>query len=659
MRFRQVHLDFHTSEFVEGIGSKFSKEQFQQALKTGHVDSITVFSKCHHGWAYHPSKANEMHPNLDFDLLGAQIEAAHEIGVKTPVYVSAGLDEKTARRHPDWLIRNEDETIAWTPTFKVPGYHRFCFNSPYLDYLLDQIAEVCQNYDADGIFTDIVAIIPCYCQTCVKTMRERGLDPYDPKNAYNLAVETYNNYTRRMRETVDKYKPGLPIFHNAGHLYIGNRDFAYGNTHLEIESLPTGGWGYDHFPLSAAYARTLGMEYLGMTGKFHRSWGEFGGFKHPNALRYEASLSIANGAKCSIGDQLHPLGFMEDATYKLIGAAYAEVEEKEAWCDNVTAVADIAVLGQESVFSHMHPGAVPPGKHSWKGSTGASRILLEGKYLFNVVDVHGDFSPYKVLIMTDDSMVDEVLAEKIREFIKNGGKVLASGTSGLYANTKSFAFDLGAEYVGKAKFNPSYLRPKFEMNGLWEAPYVIFENGTEINATGEVIGLRENPYFERTVEHFCSHAQTPNDISVTTPAITVGKDGAYIAYNIFTEYAIQGSLIARETVIGVLNKLLGEKKTLSTNLPAQGVTTLMEQRGENRYVNHLLYAAPVKRGQRAEIIEDLIPVYNTEVALKLNKQPKRVYLAPQMKDIAYTYENGILRYTVDQFTCHQMVVIDY
>ena len=98
MRFRQVHLDFHTSEFVEGIGSKFSKEQFQQALKTGHVDSITVFSKCHHGWAYHPSKANEMHPNLDFDLLGAQIEAAHEIGVKTPVYVSAGLDEKNREK---------------------------------------------------------------------------------------------------------------------------------------------------------------------------------------------------------------------------------------------------------------------------------------------------------------------------------------------------------------------------------------------------------------------------------------------------------------------------------------------------------------------------------------------------------------------------------
>ena len=80
MRFRQVHLDFHTSEHIEDIGKKFDKKQFQTALKKGHINSITLFSKCHHGWAYHPSKANEIHPHLDFDLLGAQIQAAHEIG---------------------------------------------------------------------------------------------------------------------------------------------------------------------------------------------------------------------------------------------------------------------------------------------------------------------------------------------------------------------------------------------------------------------------------------------------------------------------------------------------------------------------------------------------------------------------------------------------
>ena len=95
-RLRQIHLDFHTSPAIDGIGEKFDKKEWQEALKLGHVDSITVFSKCHHGYSYHPSKVNETHPGLKFDLLGAQLEACREIGVRAPVYISAGLDEKDA-----------------------------------------------------------------------------------------------------------------------------------------------------------------------------------------------------------------------------------------------------------------------------------------------------------------------------------------------------------------------------------------------------------------------------------------------------------------------------------------------------------------------------------------------------------------------------------
>lgn len=144
LNFRQVHLDFHTSEKIPKIGGKFNKEQFQNALKTGHINSITLFSKCHHGWAYHPSKANDMHPNLNFDLLKAQIEAAHEIGVKTPVYISAGYDEKYAKTHTECLIRDKEEKILGTPDFSRAGYHMFCMNTPYLDYLTKQIEEVCE-----------------------------------------------------------------------------------------------------------------------------------------------------------------------------------------------------------------------------------------------------------------------------------------------------------------------------------------------------------------------------------------------------------------------------------------------------------------------------------------------------------------------------------
>jgi len=658
MNFRQVHLDFHTSEKIPGIGSRFSKEQFQSALKAGHVNSITVFSKCHHGWAYHPSEANEIHPGLDFDLLGAEIEAAHEIGVKTPVYLSAGLDEKMTRRHPEWLRRGKDDRIGW----EYPGYHEFCMNTPYLDYLIPQVEEVVRKYDCDGIFLDIVGVRTCWCQHCVKTLLDEGKDPYNDENARELGERVYANYCRRIREAVDAIKPGLPVFHNSGHIRRGRRDLADVDTHLELESLPTGGWGYDHFPLSAAYSRTLGKQFLGMTGKFHTTWGEFGGFKHPNALRYEEALCVANGAKCSIGDQMHPDGFMDEATYALIGAAYAEVEAKEPWLDNVTAKADIAILSEEAIANYYATGRITHHGGA-DADSGAVRVMLEGKYLFDVIDTEEPLDKYKLLILPDRIRLDEKLIAKIDAFTEKGGKILATGESGLTFDGK-FAFDFGCEFVGDSAYRPVYFRPEFELDFLKNSAYVIYSQAYDIRAKdgAEVLVNRENPYFNRTTFAFSSHQHTPNDKSVSYPAVTVGRDGAYVSADMFSEYAQKGNIYSKYILIHVIDTLLGEGKTLTTNLPAQGVVTLMEQsveNGESRLVNHVLYTSPVRRGQGIEIIEDIIPLYDIEVSVKTEKEPKRVYLAPEMRDIGYTYENGSVSYTIGKLDMHAMVVIEF
>ena len=48
-RYRQVHLDFHTSADCEGVGADFDPEVFAQTVRMGRVNSMTVFAKCHHG----------------------------------------------------------------------------------------------------------------------------------------------------------------------------------------------------------------------------------------------------------------------------------------------------------------------------------------------------------------------------------------------------------------------------------------------------------------------------------------------------------------------------------------------------------------------------------------------------------------------------------
>lgn len=656
MRTRQVHLDFHTSELINGIGSDFSKKQFQEMLIKGHVNSITVFSKCHHGWAYHPSKANEIHPNLDFDLLGAQIEAAHEINVKTPIYISAGLDEKMAVRHPEWLIRDMHGKTNWAPDFMTPGYHQFCFNSPYLDYLLNQIKEVLELYDGDGIFLDIVGVRECYCNNCVKKIRSKGYDPRNKEKMVELWEETYANYTSKVQSVIDDIKPGTPVFHNGGHIRRGRRDLAHMNSHLELESLPTGEWGYQHFPISARYAQGLDMEYLGMTGKFHTWWGEFGGYKHPNALRWEAALCLANGACCSIGDQLHPEGEMDIATYDLIGKAYKEVEEKEEWCFDTDNIADIAVLSTEA--------ALLSDTTNGKGGSedeGCVKILQEGKYLFDVIDLESDFNKYKVIVLPDVIRIEGVVKDKLTEFVTGGGRILASGVSGLDTNN-TFTYDFGAEYIGESNFSPSYFKPGYKPEPLEISSYVIYSKGHEVKPyMGIEHGAFINSYFNRDIYSFCSHQHTPPESKRFSSGMTEGRDGIYIAWPVFDEYNQMGSYILKNMVCHALDRLLGDKKTLSTNLPAQGIVTLQEQKGKSRLIQHSLYATPVLRGKKTslQVIEDIIPIYNTDFSVKLDSEVKRVYLAPQIKDVSYSQVNGLLKYKIESFECHQMVVIDY
>lgn len=656
LSFRQIHLDFHTGKDIPGVGEDFKKEEFQQALQLGHVDSINIFAKCHHGWLYYQDGVTATHPTLKIDLLPEMLDACKEIGVDTQIYISAGLDERIARVKPEWLFRHEDQSTTWVPTFLEAGYHMLCMNTPYLDHLVAQVQDVVKRFDTEGIWLDIVGPRPCYCQTCMQQIIAEGHDPRDEKYILELGERVYKKYYDAINKAITDIKPDMRIFHNSGHIKRGRRDLMDANTHIELESLPTGGWGYDHFPLSARYVQPIsGDDFLGMTGKFHTTWGEFGGFKHPNALRYEAGLNLANGAKMCVGDQLHPRGKMDTVTYGLIGEAYKDIEEKEAWCHGVKNIADIAILTPEALIERQ---STAQHGRSGKADAGAVRMLLESKYLFDIVDMRSDLEAYKVLILPDEIPASKELKEKLDSFVAKGGKLLVTGKSIL--GEDGFIMDLGVKYISENPYNPDYFVPHFDYHGLGSTAFIMFGDGQKVELThGEVLGEREDSYFNRDMLHFSSHFHTPNEPGKRSPGMVKTESSIYIAWDIFTDYATKGSLILKDAVNYALDSLLEDRKTLHTNLGAQGITTLQQQENENRYVNHLCYAIPVKRGENVEIIEDMHPVLNVQVDLLMDKEIKRVYLAPEKVDIPFNQSEGKLTYTVPKVLCHQMVVMDY
>jgi hypothetical protein len=664
--FRQVHLDFHTSQHIPDVGRDFDPEQFTGALQRAKVNSITLFAKCHHGWSYYDTKVGQRHPNLKFDLLRAQYEACLRAGIAVEIYLTAGWDERNAFLHPEWRQIAPDGTFRGSrgKNLVEAGWKDMCCNSPYLDVLCNQIREVAQAFPkAAGLFMDIVRTEECCCSHCLSSMTKAGLDWTNPEHRRRQAVATRDRYYQAATAAARTLRPGARVFHNTSHLAPGDRSIVEYFTHFELESLPTGGWGYDHLPLSAAYARTLNKPYLGMTGKFHTFWGEYGGYKHPNALRYECALMLALGAGCSIGDQLDPTGRIDETTYSLIGRAYQDVEAKEPWCINTEAVSDVALF---SPSGHLRPGSTDWESRRHPIDAGCARLLLESHVLFDVVDGDSDFTRYALLVLPDVIRLDDDLARKVKDYLAQGGKVLMTGESGLRASGDGFAVDIGAEYHGVSPFDPDYMLPVAEFRSDYVAnPMVMYAPSQRIRATsGRSLGQVFDPYFNRTAAHFCNHIHTPRRPEPSGFDCGVVHDNLiYLAHPVFSIYRDKGSVALKQVVQRSIDALLGNGRSVECNLPSYGRVTLRRQAGERRHVVHLLCVATMSRGTVMEkpidVIEDLVPVHDVQVRVRSKQAFARATMEPQGTEIPLRATDGSVSFTVPVLDTHQMVVLHH
>lgn len=672
LRYRQVHLDFHTSEKVAGIGASFDPEDFADVLSRARVDSITCFARCHHGWIYYDTKLHpeRRHPHLETDLLRRQIEACHAADIRVPIYITVQWDHYTANQHPEWLARDAEGKPFGTPTFQAGFYRRLCVNSPYRDFLKAHTQEVLETLPTDGIFFDIVGLVPCACGHCVAGMLAQGLDPSLEASRYAYGQQTLDDFMRDMTAFVRRFNADCTIFYNAGHIGTRHRPVAGAFSHWELESLPSGGWGYLHFPVAQRYARTLGPDCLGMTGKFHTSWGDFHSFKNQAALEYECFRMLALGAKCSVGDQLHPLGALDRDVYDLIGAVYASVEQKERWCRDARPLNDIAVLSPEEYLSDA-------GIRLPQATMGVERMLDEGAHQFDIIDSAGDFGAYKLLVLPDTIPVNDALKAKLDAYLAQGGAIIASFESGLAPDKRGFALDaLGVELAGEGPRDASgelvrgrhfpsgdyveYLRPTDAAigNGLRPTEHAMYMRGLDVRATTNATTLADTvaSYFDRTWEHFCSHRQTPSSGEKRGPAIVRNGNAVYFAQPIFSQYAQNAPRWCKQLFLNAVALLLPEP-LLRHNGPSTLFATLSEQERDRRTVVHLLHYIPERRGGDFDVIEDVIPLHDLEVSVRA-EGVRRVVTAPDGAELPHRSAGGRVTFTLPRLHGHQIVALD-
>jgi len=632
--FRQIHLDFHTSEWIPDVGADFRAEEFLRTLQDARVNSINVFAKCHHGYAYYDTRIAAKHPALKTDLLGEMVRVLKPAGIRVNYYYSLVWDVLQARRHPEWLQRERDgKTIGGPPTDQWPW---LCMNTPYLDHVVRENEEILSRYPVDGSWFDILKQPPdgCFCQWCVEDRRKLGLLD-TPEDLFRHNKLVARRVEDRLFQLTRKHVPGGAVFFNS-RIIIGVRDELDVFSHIEIESLPTGGWGYTHFQQRVRYMRTLGKDVVGMTGRFHKSWGDFGGLKNQAALDYECLNFLANGVKVCVGDQLHPRGRLDPVTYRRIGRTYRKVEALEPWARGVRALTDLGVVSAAATNPERATNKIPTVDQ------GFTNLLLELHHQFDVLDADSDLSRYPVVIVPDEIRPVERLVRRLRDYVAAGGALLVSDRALLDPQTGQFALDLGVEYQGPGRYAQSYLllQPEW-FPAIDDQPYFLYQRGSAITARPgtETLATYGYPYFDRSPAKFSSHKQTPLGQRSPDPLITRRGKIIYIANPFFTSYALDGYGVQKQVVAALLERLLARPR-VRTNLPSTAQIQVLEQPREKRVIAHVLYYPLTRRAPDLDIIEEPGLLTHVEISVRLEARPRAAYAIPSRAKIPFEFTSG-------------------
>ncbi|WP_099352585.1 beta-galactosidase trimerization domain-containing protein [Fredinandcohnia onubensis] len=660
LRNRQVHLDFHTSEYIPNVASEFVAEEFVETLKKANVNSITCFARCHHGWLYYPSKKHPelMHPNLENkNLLLKQIEICHKNDIKVPIYTTVQWDGYVMKHHPEWLCVDENGEFINSQNVPSPHfYYTICLNSEYRQFFkehLQDIIEVVRPENIDGFFLDILFKVDCHCSNCFKQMKRKGLNTEIKRDRISYSLIMLDEFREEISALIKEKVPQATIFYNSSHIGPTQKKSLASFTHLELESLPSGGWGYDHFPATMRYSRGLGKNVVGMTGKFHTYWGDFHSLKNKAALEFECFNMLALGASCSIGDQLHPSGKLSEAAYDLIGHVYSKVAKVEEYVKDSKPVSEIGVFTPEEYYV---PGDHNLGIHP--SLIGTVRMLQELSYQFDIIDSKMDFEKYKLLILPDVIDFTPELKYKLKDYTQNGGKVIGTYESLIDKENKGSNF-YGNQFLGNSEYDRDFVLPNATIGkNFYQEEYVMYGKAAKIESVeSEVLMDTIKPYFNREGETFCSHQHAPSSRNLGYPAVTRKQNVIYFAHPIFKLYRKNSPYWCKEMVKDAIELLL-DHKLVTHDGPSTLLTALNEKENEYKLL-HFLHYITEKRSEDIYTIEDVIPLYNIEVKLLIgDRKVKTVKNIQKQEEIQYEVENEYIKFKIDKIEGHLMVLID-
>jgi len=443
------------AQWSKNLGNQYDADKTLLAFKEAGATGIIFYDKWHDGIVPHDTQLTSF--KTERDLVGATVTAARKQGLKIVIYYSVGFDHNPDLKFQDWVCRDAQGNPLGGP-FPADW---MSFHSPYRDYVIGHLVEITRKYGPlDGLWLDIFeqpqVSYDRYTRAAFEKRYGKPLDRATPTEQADFVIETKRQFLTDIKQSVRAIQPNMSFTFNGA----GMADRRYPKQAEQVDLLADyfsmEGHQWVNIDRGARSGHAMNRPFeVGIL--FNSSWYvPTTEQAPPPAMSVEETVVSAATAWIQGADVYgamtpgHGGVYDPEGDLKMLRAAGDWLKENHEALIGSLPYADIGtVSGNPSPELLAVPDAADFWARSpkWSGgidsSGGETRpgyaldfALRKAGYFTESVGTafparKVNLAAYRMLLLPENALLDEGLAGEIREYVRNGGTLLAFGYASL------------------------------------------------------------------------------------------------------------------------------------------------------------------------------------------------------------------------------------
>ena len=677
--YRRNVVDMHIPDWNDAFLSEFDSEAYVRMLTLSQAKSAVVYAHSHVGLCNYPSKIGPMHKGLKGrNILGEVIDLCHQNDIQVVVYYSLIFDTWAYRNHPEWrIITASGEGAADRARKGV-----CCPNSPYRNYAVAMVEEICENFEFEGIRLDMTFWpCVCYCPHCQSRFDEEvgGELPQivnweDPHwTSFQRKREDWLvEFAALLTSAVRRVKPDVTVEHQSS-TYVQSWLLGVTERMARQNDFLQGDFYGDS--LQGSFVRKLfhnlseGLPY-GFETTSCVDLTNHTAMKSAALLKNKVCASMADGGAFVFIDAIDPVGTLNDAVYERMGGIFEETQVYEPYLGG-DLCQDVGVyLSTESKFDPADDGKAADAPDlstrmpHVDGALNACQSLIHAHMPFGVITKKNlaDLSRHRVVVLPNVLMMDEEEVEAFREYVRAGGCLYASKYTSLTTKDGRRRSDFlladifGVSYLGETQEDFTYVAPADGAEELffgYSQKYPLALPDTQMQVVAHpgtrVLGQLVLPYTDPADPiRFASIHSNPPGVPTNHPAIVLNRFGAGQA--MYVAGALENTDLHRDIFVNLI-RLLAGPLSVEADAPKPVEITVSRQEDKQRLIVNLV-------NFQKELPN--IPIDGIKVRVCVgDRDVKRLILLPAGTELEHELKDGFVDFVVPRLETFAMVALEY